>query len=122
MQKACFHDSVKPLAPEQGGDWWAVFFEDVPVGFASLRPSSQWQNTGYLSRAGILDGHRGHGLQRRFIKVRERWARRLGYDWLVTDTWQNHASANNLASCGFRMYTPSTPWAAKGTLYWRKKV
>jgi hypothetical protein len=41
---------------------------------------------------------------------------------LITDTYLNPASSNSLISCGFRLFEPSNPWGARGTLYWRKKL
>ena len=49
-------------------------------------------------------------------------ARRLGWNWLITDTYDNPASSNSLISCGFKLYDPNVPWGTKGALYWRKKL
>lgn len=110
-----------PLDPRDGA-WWVLYDGTDPVAFAAIRPSRQWVNGMYLSRSGVVTGYRGQGLQKRLISVRERFARREGAEWLITDTTQNPASANNLADRGFRMYEPSAPWGNRYTLYWRKKV
>jgi GNAT superfamily N-acetyltransferase len=78
--------------------------------------------TGYLCRAGVLESHRGRGLQKRLIRVRERKARKLGWTHVVTDTYENPASANSLIKCGFRSYLPRNPWGAKGVAYWIKRL
>ena len=115
------HD--KPLKTGLGA-WWLV--EDVggePVAFAGIKPSLQWLDTMYLCRAGVIPELRGHGLQKSLIAVRERYARRMGMAWLISDTTDNPASANSLASRGFRMFEPSRPWGgSKRTLYWRKRI
>jgi len=104
------------------GHWWIAYDGDMPIGFTGVSQSVQWMDTGYLCRAGVLRSHRGKGVQKRLIRVRERKARQLGWAWLVTDTYQNPASSNSLISCGYRMFEPSKPWSFKGALYWRKKV
>lgn len=103
-----------------GGRWWIAYDGDHAVAFAALHPSSQWGDAGYLSRAGVMPSHRGQGLQRRLLRVRERHARNHGWNWLVTDTRLNPASANNLIACGYKIFMPSKPWAAPEATYWKK--
>jgi GNAT superfamily N-acetyltransferase len=105
------------------GWWWIVYDAlNLPCAFAGLIPSVRWTDTGYLCRAGVLSSHRGQGVQKRLIRARIRQARALGWEWLITDTYQNPASANNLITTGFKMYEPLQPWGAKETLYWRLKL
>ena len=104
------------------GFWWVAYDGTEPVGFASLYASNRWSDAGYLSRAGVTRSHRGRGLQKRLIRVRERRARDLGWRWLITDTWNNPPSQNSLIACGYRTFTPSKPWAGDGVTYWRKKL
>ena len=105
------------------GHWWIAYAEDgKPVGFAGIVRSTRWTDTGYLCRAGVLDGFTGHGLQKRLIDARLRQARKLGWNWCITDTTDNPASSNSLISCGFKLYTPSNPWSFKNALYWKYKV
>lgn len=108
--------------PTTSGWWWVVYKDDRPIGFCSLRKSSQWADAAYLCRAGILYKYRGKGLQKRLIRVRERLAKRLKMNWLVTDTYNNPASANSLIACGFKMFIPSKKWGAEETCYWRKRL
>jgi len=105
------------------GHWWIVYDAlNLPCAFGGLARSVRWTNVGYLCRAGVLPSHRGHGVQKRLIRARIRQARALGWEWLITDTYQNPASANSLIATGFKMYDPSQPWGAKETLYWRLKL
>ena len=105
------------------GYWWIVYdASGLPSAFAGLVHSVRWIDCGYLCRSGVLPSHRGYGVQKRLIRVRVRQARALGWKWLITDTYQNPASANSLISTGFKMYEPSKPWGADGTLYWRLKL
>lgn len=105
------------------GHWWVAYEGSLPVAFCGLHPSQRESNTGYLCRAGVVESRRGHRLQRRLIGARERFARRLGYTALVTDTIPgNPASSNNLIASGFRMFTPDIQWATEWSCYWRKTL
>src|SRR5205085_2627542 len=68
------HDVPKET---ESGFWWIGYDGVLPVAFAAMHPSSQWSDVGYLSRAGVLSSHRGQGVQRRLLRVRERRARVL---------------------------------------------
>lgn len=105
-----------------GGYWWIAFVDGNPIGFCGLKRSSRWSDTGYLCRAGVLQRYTGKGIQKKLIRVRLAHAKRLGWSWVISDTYQNPASTNNLISCGFKMYIPSRRYGADGTCYWRKKL
>ena len=114
--------SDTPYKPDRG-HWWIAYDEnDKPVGFAGLVRSIKWTDTGYLCRAGVLDGFTGHGLQKRLIQVRQAQARKLGWNWLITDTTANPASSNSLINAGFKIYTPGQPWSFRNAIYWKYKV
>lgn len=120
LQKNILAD--EPCDPVKGW-WWLIDDGEESVAFAGMTKSSRWHDTIYLCRAGVMWAHRGHGLQKRLIKAREAYARRLGYRWLITDTArENFASANSLVACGFRLYRPSKPFGRKGALYWKKRI
>jgi GNAT superfamily N-acetyltransferase len=104
------------------GSWWIATENGVDIGFAGLVRTVSWTDCGYLCRAGVIPDARGQGLQKKLINVRVRQAKALGWNWVVTDTRLNPASANSLISCGFKMFEPSKPWGCKDTLYWRKKT
>lgn len=114
--------SDKVLLPDDDY-WWLAYDENgVPIAFASLTPSAQFQNTGYLSRSGVRWTHRGNGLQKRLIRARATKARKLDWTHLISDTYENPASARSLIACGFKPYMPSNPWGAKGVAYWILKL
>ena len=102
---------VFAAAPPDVGEhtaWWVVFDEDgAPVAYAG---AMLWEpdDAVYLHRAGVLPRARGLGLQRRMIRVRERWGRannaRAAYTYTAAT---NTVSANNLIRCGYRLWTPS---------------
>lgn len=115
-----------PVATDRGY-WWLAWNGDPegrPIAFAGLWSSVRFAQAGYLCRAGVLPTHRGHGLQRRLIRVRERKARSLGWRWLMTDTVPyNPASSNSLIHCGYRMYVPAKPWCiGDDAIYWRREL
>ena len=121
LQKKCL-PSDAPFDTTQGY-WWIVYDSlNIPCAFAGLVSSVRWLDTGYLCRAGVLPSHRGQGVQKRLIRARVRQARALGWNWLITDTYENPASSNSLIATGFKLFEPSKPWGAKGTLYWRLKL
>lgn len=104
------------------GHWWLAYFANEPVAFAGMVPSSRWADTGYLKRAGVLAEHRGHGLQARLMRVRERKAKCLGWTHIISDCTDNVHSANNFIRCGYRLYDPDRPWAFSNSLYWIKAL
>ena len=108
--------------PERG-HWWVAYTEEgKPVAFAGLVRSITWTDTGYLCRAGVMDGYTGHGLQKRLIRARQTQAKKLGWNWLITDTTSNPASANSLINAGFKIYTPANKWSFRNAIYWKYKV
>lgn len=104
------------------GMWWMVYHGSEPVAFAGMWRSGSQENAGYMCRSGVLKEHRGHGLQRRLIRARERAARRKGWKWMISDTTESPASAVNLERCGYRPFNPAKPWFRKDTIYWRRAL
>ena len=102
--------------------WWLVYSGATPVGFAGMGPSARWERTGYFNRAGVTYLFQGKGIQKRLIKTRMAWARKLNYTHVVSDTRENPASANSLIKCGFKIYEPRYPWGFKESLYWIRKL
>lgn len=120
MQKACL--PADSLYFPEDGVWWVAYRKDTLVGFSCLSPSQQMEDGIYLGRCGVLKAYRGYGIQRQMIRLRVQWARRHEYRWAVSDTTDNIPSANNLISCGFRLYTPKIAYSFARSLYWRKRL
>lgn len=120
LQKECLPED-RLYFPEDGV-WWLMDHGPLHVGFACATPSLQHAKGIYLSRSGILPAYRGKGLQKRLIRVRLNWAKRSGYTVAVSDTTDNHPSANSLIACGFKLYTPPIAYGYTRTLYWRKAL
>jgi GNAT superfamily N-acetyltransferase len=117
LDEKLFSDVCSKLNSE----WWVA--EDYrPIAFAGLHLYQQ-PKVAFLCRVGVLSNYRGFGLQRRFIRVREKHAVRRGYDRIVTYTERNnYASANNLIRCGYRLYHPRREFGLKDSLYFEKQL
>jgi GNAT superfamily N-acetyltransferase len=121
LHRLTFFDGA--VVPEfDWGHWWLAYFERMPVAFAGVVPSTRAYNAGYLSRVGVLKKHSGNGLQLRLMRALESRARHNGWNWIVSDTTNNLASANNFIRGGYQLYQPQYPWAWPNTLYWRKSI
>jgi GNAT superfamily N-acetyltransferase len=100
----------------EGAVWWLVYKDGEAVAFAGIANTKAYW---FLRRAGVLEGHRGKGLQKRLIKTRVRYAKKhapeLGI-YTYTDL-ENHPSSNSLISIGFKLYDPATKYAGRA-LYW----
>lgn len=101
--------------------WLATDATGEAVGFASIRPTVDYPEMAFLSRAGVLSGHRRNGLHQRLIRVREQWARENGYEsiWTYTAAW----NINSMRSIVRGGYLPWKPWwAAAEILYFQKEL
>ncbi len=108
--------------PESGNVLWlATDATGEAVGFASIRPTIDHPEMAFLSRAGVLSGHRRNGLHKRLIRVRERWARWVGYEsiWTYTALW-NIKSQRSLVRGGYLPWKPW--WAVADTIYFQKEL
>lgn len=101
--------------------WWFVRSGDgATVGFGGITPSRSHLGKVYMYRSGVVKAHRGHGLQRRLLRVRERASQKMGWSGAVTDTADNVHSSNNLIAAGYKIFQPRYPWSFKEAIYWRK--
>jgi len=104
------------------GHWWLAVHEANPVAFAGVVMSTHAPNSGYFCRVGVLRQHRGRALQLRLMRPLETRVRRIGWRYIVSDTTDNVASANNFIRSGYRLYRPQDPWAWPHSLHWRKSI
>jgi GNAT superfamily N-acetyltransferase len=114
-----FWRDAPPIDPDHG-HWWIARLGKKAVGFAGLIESQHCPGMGYLSRVGVLPTHRGHGLQRRFMRALEACAKRNGWSGIVADT-RDALSANNFARGGYRIFEPGRRWAFLDSIYWSKE-
>jgi hypothetical protein len=122
LHDATFAVGEAPLPDFENGWWWVGTDGREAAAFCGLTQSSYHPSYSYLKRAGVLHRHRGNGLQKRMLTIRERKARLLGFSWSITDTTNNPASSNSLIAAGYRLWLPEEPWAFDNSLYWRKKL
>jgi len=112
--------------PEFHGAWWVFSLDGDVVGFAGIHLSTRYKKTAYLCRVVVVDRFQGRGIHKRLVRVRERWARRNGIQWIITDTYpDNYASINTLINCGYKVWGPSKKlrWAGnKNSIYWMKRL
>lgn len=121
LHETCF-DGEAPLPKFDYGWWWVGTDGREPAAFCGFVQSSYHPTFIYLKRAAVMPLHRGQGLQKRMITIREKRARLLGFTHSVTDTARNPASSNSLISAGYRMFKPDVPWALPDSLYWKKTL
>lgn len=127
-----YHDEIRqmqkdtglPVATYADVRWWLAFFEGVPVAYCGLMPSSLWRNAAYLVRVGVLKKHRGNKLQLRLMRAAERFARREGYEYVISDTRDNAPSTNNFIKAGYDTFIPKPPfkWSFEEAIYWKKSL
>lgn len=116
---------VQTFGPEtkfyiEGSYWWIAYCDGLPIGFTGLKPFTA-VGRAFLYRSGVLTAFQGNGLQKRFIRIRERLAKKIGLMRMVTYTSEdNLPSANSLISCGYKLYKPKTPWGIAHALYFAK--
>lgn len=120
LHKECF--PADELPSFTNGYWWIAYDRCRPVGFCGLNTVKSWDKAGYLVRGGVVSTHRGKGLQKKLIRIRAIKAKKVGFDFLISATRDNIPSANNLIACGFKLYEPTVPWMADGSLYWIRKL
>ena len=100
---------------------WIAWHKEEPVGFCIL--TNMGKSIAYLSRSGVLKEYRGHGLQRRMIRVRESYAKKQNFTKIITYTKiYNIKSSHNLQKCNFWLYRPEYEYADKDCLYWIKEL
>ncbi len=106
----------------EDGYWWLAYLKQEPVGFAGLVPFEPFPNVGYLKRAYVLPEHRGHGLQQRFLFLREAKAKQLGWSLLVSECANGGRSSHNFARAGYSPCDPEQPWGTPNSIYWAKQI
>jgi hypothetical protein len=121
-------DLFKPLRDYhiRNGYWWFVFYGDDAIGFAGLISFEPFPDKGYMLRSLVMEQHRGHGLHRKLIRIREIKCRDLDFTQVVSECRaDNTYSADNFARAGYRPCQPLRPWAQPDdgpTIYWVKDL
>lgn len=114
LHKKCFPGDE--FYEHKNNVYWVAMSDDEPAGFAIATPNTF--NEVFLSRAGVLTKFQGQILQRKLIIRRIQWAKRNGYNAIVTYASTNNGpSIKNLLNCGLEIYEPGTYWAGKDVVY-----
>lgn len=95
-----------PLTEEElnTSNWWLAHMGDEVVGFAGIQMKYA-EGKAFLVRGAVLPVARGGGLQKRMIRTRVSFAKRLGINRCYTYVWAgNFASMRSLIACGFKPY------------------
>ena len=121
LDREIFDLTIDPKAAYDKANWWVAWDGKTPVAFAGawMYAPHGWC---FLERCGVLPSHRGHGLQKRLIKARMKWAHK--WEAIGANTYTipgNHKSANSLIACGFRMYEPERKYGGDDSLYWYRR-
>ena len=107
---------------KEGSYWWIAYDNKTPAGFAGLTYYKVSQ-CAFLCRCGVLSQYRGLGLQKRFIRARERQVAKGEYRRIITYVAPyNIHSANNLIICGYKLYVPPYYWGVNNALYFEKII
>jgi GNAT superfamily N-acetyltransferase len=107
----------------EDGFWWLAYDDRLPIGFAGMVPFEPFPGVGYLKRAYVLPEHRGHGLQQRFLFLREAKALSLGWHLLASEcAVDNRSSARSFGRAGYEKSIPEQPWGAQPSIYWVKRL
>lgn len=122
LDRRCF-PTDQAVDPDDDCYWWIAWEGDKPIAFAGLRPCQEKVNEGLatLTRCGVVKDYRGQGIQKKLIRARVAYARRLGIKQVVTyvKKW-NLASANSLIRVGFKLY--GGKWGGKGALHFERSL
>ena len=112
-----------------GAEWWIAFSDQAPgepltqiAGLAGGMHSVNEAGAFYLNRGLVVDKFRGNGIQLSLIKARLQYAKQKRFKSAVSDTWNSHASTNNLIRAGFMAYNPENPWRSPDVVYWKKLI
>lgn len=101
LQSSIFPDDELHTEPSI---WWIGWDNGDPIAFCGITIES---NEGFLCRSGVIESHRGQGLQKRMIKIREKEAKKLNLEsvwtYVVPD---NPASLNSLIRLGYKAFVP----------------
>jgi GNAT superfamily N-acetyltransferase len=118
-------ETFPPLEPRhmERGHWWIAYHLGVPAAFAGIVPFEGFPGVGYLKRAYVMPKHRGRGLQRSLLEVREAKARHIGWTLLVSEcSADNVFSARNFQRAGYTQFDPEQRWGAPNSVYWKKDL
>jgi len=130
LDRICFPIDAPPAIA--GAEWIIGWDGGTPAAYCAWKTvEHDGVPVGFHYRGGVLPDHRGHGLQRRMLRLREDRMREHGLTAAVTYTdADGAASMRSLIAEGYRPYvpTPTTILSGLGRLgrvgfvHWRKSL
>lgn len=110
-----------PIKSEDNRLFWLLKYKNEVAGFCVAKKMQY--GIMFLERSGVLREYRGHNLQIRLIRVRERYARNNNFKKIITYTkMYNITSSRNLQKAGYFLYIPEELYADKDCIYWIKSL
>ena len=105
----------------EGNIFWIVKKGKEDVGF--FQATDCGDGVMFLSRCGLLESARGQGLHKRMIRTRERYARKHGFESIITYTVRDNISSSvNILKCGYSLYIPEYQYVGDEVLYFKKDL
>ncbi len=130
MDALCFPVDEPPIIA--GAEWWIGWDGATAAAYCAWKAvEHDGVTVGFHYRVGVMPDYRGHGLQRRMLRLREAKMREQGLRAAVTYTdADSAASMRSLIAEGYRPYapTPTTTLSGLGRLgrvgfvHWRKSL
>lgn len=120
IQSKCFEYDYAKEKDIPFDHWWLLKNGNRSIGFCSLRHFNDEPGTWFLRLAAVLDEYRGHGLQKKMIRHRVKFAKRHVAKRIITyASYDNLPSANSLIRCGFKLYKPRWNWGTGYAYYFK---
>lgn len=111
-----------PIVEDEEAFWWVAETGELLIGYAAMCSFDGEDAEGYLAISGVLTKYRGRGIQTRLIRARLKYARKLGWKTVATDTVAyNPRSINAIIRCGFKAFRPKVKWRIGECNYWIRK-
>lgn len=130
MDRVCFPVDEPPSI--SGAEWVICWDGGKPAAYCAWKSiEHDGVAVGFHYRGGVLPDYRGHGLQRRMLRLREAAMRERGLGAAVTYTdADGAASMRSLIAEGYRPYAPTAATTLSGIgrlgrvgfVHWRKEL
>ncbi len=130
MDRICFPVDEPPSIA--GAQWIIGWDGEMPAAYCAWKTvEHDGVAVGFHYRGGVLPEYRGHGLQRRMLRLREAGMRERGLTAAVTYTdADGAASMRSLIAEGYRPYAPTATTTLSGLgrlgrvgfVHWRKAL
>jgi RimJ/RimL family protein N-acetyltransferase len=100
-------------------DWWVIVDDNNIIAYCGCLYS---QKICIFVRAWVYKEYRGLGIQKRMIKARIKYAKKICTTVITYTSTNNIISANNLLKNGFLLYNPMYKYSGSDVLYFKKDL